>query len=797
MQSFCYPCTTTGKKTVSAKSFQGFLKIDGYLNEVEWDGVPVASDFIQYEPYNGRPSIQKTEVKFIYSDKAIYVGAKMFDSSPDSLFMHLGKRDELGIADYFGVYFDPYNDSKTAYSFRVSCSGVQADLRLTMDGNEDYSWDAVWKSKARLTEYGWIAEMEIPYSALRFPQKEQHVWGVNIIRSIQRANMITTWNFIDKEKSGELNQAGELHGIERINPSIRLSFTPFFSSYLEYKSAENKWSSILKGGLDLKYGISESFTLDMVLIPDFGQVESDDEQLNLSPFELFYEEKRPFFMEGTELFDKAGIFYSRRIGTKRFDIFKDTLKDNETVVNNPQRNQLVNLSKISGKFKKGLSIGFLNGITSSSYATLKDTLTEEKRKVRAQAFTNYNVTVLDQSIGKNSYVSLINTNVNRTEDNYIANTTGTEFNFANAKNSYAISGNAAMSQIWDKRKEDEFGHKYRIKTGKVSGKFKYDFTHWVESDTYNPNDLGFIARNNEVGSEAFIHYNIYEPKWILQSLQTDFSVSYYELFKPRNYVNLVLRYWLNLEFKDNSKVQIHVGGRPQEMVDYFESRVWGWKFKRPRDIFISMGYNSDWTKKFSYELTGNFNRQDYKGHRMLSLYFEPIYRVGNRLRFELLHSFQGTKNDLGFVEYNENNQAIYFGKRNIKTVENRINISYGINNKTSFDTRIRHYWSSAAYTGFYTLKRDGYLEENNRYGGNPDVNFNAFTVDMALKWNFAPGSELSLVFKNLVQEQNNDVGYNYFKNFKNIFDLNNANSISMRVLYYIDFLQFKKSILNK
>jgi len=400
------------KKEVSAVRITNPPKIDGDLSDDAWKSAPVATGFLQMYPFNGRPATHNSEVKIIYDNNAIYVGAMLTDPHPDSIYTELSERDKIGMTDYFGVYIDCFNDYLTAYGFIVTASGVQCDVKSTETGGEDFSWDAVWESEIKIVDDGWVVELKIPYSALRFPKEEKQLWGLQIFRQIMRYRQNTTWNLVDREVDGLNNQAGELHGIENIDPPLRLSFVPYVSGYLEKSPESESWGYSYNLGMDLKYGINESFTLDMTLVPDFGQVQSDDEIYNLSPFEVYYSEKRPFFMEGTELFDKGDIFYTRRIGStpSGYDDVEDQLLENEKISNNPQESQLINATKLSGKTRKKLGIGVFNAITTNTFAEIEDTLSENTRRILTEPFTNYNMFVLDQALKNNSYVSFYNTN---------------------------------------------------------------------------------------------------------------------------------------------------------------------------------------------------------------------------------------------------------------------------------------------------------------------------------------------------------------------------------------------------
>ena len=457
-------------KSVEAYSITTPLTIDGILDEQIYNSALPAKDFVQLQPYNGKPSLQPTEVYFFYDQTAIYVGAKLYDNHPDSIFNYLTERDNTGMSDYFGVYFDPYNQGQLAYGFFITPAGVQVDIKAAKsDGdNEDGNWNVVWESKTLITKEGWTVEMKIPYSALRFSEKAGSNWGVNMFRNIRRYNSNNSWNLVDRKISGFIHQEGELRGIKDIKPPVRLSFSPYISTYFEPKTNAGSSHFLYKGGLDVKYGINDAFTLDIMLIPDFGQIQSDDKKLNLSPYELYYDEKRQFFTESTELFQRGSIFYSRRIGASPKFSAKNNLAMNEIIDYNPSETQLVNATKISGRTDKGWGLGALNAMSLPSNAIVKNTDTGISRNVLVQPFTNYNVIVIDKSLKNNSYISFINTNVSMYDNPFRANVTATEFQFRDKTKTYALKGKGAISTRGDT--VSETGYYGMLKLEKNKGK---------------------------------------------------------------------------------------------------------------------------------------------------------------------------------------------------------------------------------------------------------------------------------------------------------------------------------------
>ncbi len=307
----------TARKEVRAVRTGSPPVINGDLSDPVWQKAGAATDFYQHEPHNDRTASFPTTVRILYDDNAVYIGAKMVDPSPDSILTELGLRNSGNSlnADLFWMDISPFDDGQNAFTFMVSSSGVQTDINISGNAGGrgfgrrgDRNWDAVWESAVSITENGWIVEMAIPYSALRFPNRQVQEWGVNFWREIRRYRETSSWNFVDRRLDDNLSSLGLITGIAGIEPPTRLSFYPYVSAYLENDGVYSGWGNSINGGMDVKYGISESFTMDMTLIPDFGQVQTDEKVLNLSPYEIRYDENRQFFTEGTELFGKADLF---------------------------------------------------------------------------------------------------------------------------------------------------------------------------------------------------------------------------------------------------------------------------------------------------------------------------------------------------------------------------------------------------------------------------------------------------------------------------------------------------------
>lgn len=446
-------------RQLAAKRISSTIKIDGILDDAGWKDAPLANKFTELRPtpFKLESVDNATEVYLLYSNAGIYVGGYLHEKNKDSIAAELSGRDGFGNNDFVGVIFDTYHDKLNGFEYFVTPLGEQWDAKVSPNTNgnsEDFSWNAVWESKAKLQADGWSFEMFIPYSAIRFGKKNVQDWGFNIVRKRQKSAQQLFWQSIDPNVNGFLTQEGLFTGLEGIKPPMRLQFSPYLSTYINSDGTAapgvKKNSATINGGMDVKYGLNQAFTLDMTLIPDFGQVQSDNRVLNLTPFEQRFNENRAFFTEGTELFGKGNLFYSRRIGVEPIVTTPINVSSNDIIEKYPSQAKILNATKISGRTQKGLGVGILNAITQRQYAIIRDTSTNITRSDQNMPLTNYNIFVLDQTLKNNSSVSLINTNVWRSGDDYDANVTSALFDFNDKKNKWNIGGNVSFSNLLGK-----------------------------------------------------------------------------------------------------------------------------------------------------------------------------------------------------------------------------------------------------------------------------------------------------------------------------------------------------------
>ncbi len=399
------PPTPQAQKTVHAIRANGPISIDGVLEETAWQEEGY-SDFIQSDPTDGAQPTEKTKVWVAYDEKSLYVAARLYDSQPELITSRLGRRDDFVDSDWFIFAVDPYYDRRSGYQFAVNPAGSIVDWTLYNDEWNDSTWDGVWEWKALIDEEGWTVEIRIPYNQLRFPKKDEYVWGVNFRRVIKRKNERTGFVWVPKEDSGYVSRFAKLLGIKDIRPGRLIEFLPYSVVQAQYSPEEsgnpfetgNKYLGNI--GFDLKIGLKSNLMLDTTVNPDFGQVEVDPAVINLSDYETYFSEKRPFFIEGSNIFDQFGrggatsnaninwsspsFFYSRRIGrAPQGDVEQDGH------VNFPDRSTILGAFKFTGKVGKGWNIGFINALTAREYAEIDSG--GQRFKEEVEPFSYYGV----------------------------------------------------------------------------------------------------------------------------------------------------------------------------------------------------------------------------------------------------------------------------------------------------------------------------------------------------------------------------------------------------------------------
>jgi len=851
------------QKSLQAIKLNEKLKIDGQvdpaLRAYGFRQNPLVerskdTGFVQFSPVPLAPATFETEVWVGYDDEALYVVAQLYDAAPDSILKQLSDRDRLSNTDWFGVSINPYQDGINATNFIVTPANVQYDAKFgagigggsnQVMQSGDRSWDGVWESAAKINEHGWLVEIKILYSALRFPELEVQTWDINFARQIRRYREESFWNTVDPKRPDAPTQMGQLTGIANIKPPVRLQATPFVTAAANHtfdKSAgdRNQWESAFGGGLDLKYGITDAFTLDMTAVPDFSNARSDDQVLNLSANEIFFEENRAFFTEGVELFNKGDFFYSRRVGGVPFNrtYAEDQLGANEEVVDNPIRTNLLNATKVSGRMENGLGIGVFNAVEGRTFATLKNAQTGELREVETGPRSNYSVVSFDQNLANNSFITLINTTALREGEAYDANLTGVVFDLRDKANNWSLNGKAGLSQQYNKSRlarrgetatdanntirENIFGHTYEVGVQRLTGRLQYGTQLVVESDTYDPNDLGFLFFNNERSAGAYVQYNWFEPIGAFNSGQVEVFGNYSQLYKPNTFTNASTGFntrWTTRKF-------FTFGGYAftelRDVNEFQDTRTPGVFYTLPQYFEFGGFISSDYRKRFALDVRPNFGTfwSDSRT-RTQGVYISPRFRASDKLNFRIGGTFRNNLRYLGYVGHTQAaidryelvaagtpyitldestlgyetvlDDEIINSYRSIRITELEASVAYSFTAQMNVNLRVRHYWSRVNHVEYFKVNSiDGTPQPTQYLGidedGNSvhDQNFNAFNIDLFYRWRFAPGSDIFLSYKTQSFFDGTFDG-GYFPNLNRLGDEQINNSLTLKVVYWLDW----------
>lgn len=783
------------------------IKIDGEGNEDWWAKAEVMSGFTQESPNTGQAASKHTEVKVLYGNSAIYVLSRMEDVSKDSILRELSVRDELfgTNTDIFGLIIDAYQSGNSASGFYVSPRNVQADIFYT-PAKEDASWDVVWTSATKLTDEGWIAEMRIPYSALRFPNADIQSWNINFMRRIRRNRETAHWRFIDPNIDGFINQFGSTEPLKDIDPPLRLSFTPYLAAIAQ-KSPVQDWEESIRGGMDLKWGINESFTLDVTLIPDFSQVRTDNQVLNLGPFEVQFQENRPFFTEGIDLFDRGELFYSRRIGGTPVNfeqaIIKAVESDELTVRDNPSISQLLNATKLSGRNNQGLGVGILNAIVDNTNAILENRVTGEELQIETQPFTNYNMVVLDQNLPYNSSVALINTNVWRNGATYDANVTAAETRLRSKSQNYQFNGFGALSQKYYPDSTD-LGHRYNVSFGKISGNWRWSTGYNVESADYDPNDFGFLLAANEKTFNANGGFFRNSPFGNFIRANIVLDNTYQRLHTPDKYSNWKLELNSFLLSKNFWGYGVFGSYQPLEAHDYFEPRTRDFSKFLPIPSNYNLGgfISSNYARPFALDVRNHYTVWDEEGRWSYFIALEPRFRFSDR--FSLIGGINYTQlyNDQGWVLPEDPDfKGTLIGSRDQVIFVTYVLSKYTFTNRINLSLRVRHYWSNVEYSNFFNLNENSQLVDIDYPGEGiardaHDINFNTMNIDAKFTWRFAPGSDLILSWNGQLISFNDANMDKLWSQYRTILNEPQQTTLSLKVLYYLDYQMIKNMNLS-
>ncbi len=765
------------EKVLMASRLEGTLHMDGRLDEPIWQQADVASDFTQFEPVEGEAPTFRTEVRVVYGSANVYVGARMYDDDPEGIIRILSRRDEINKADRFWFYVDSYFNRKTAFVFAVSAAGVLADgivddtRRRGFGPTVDFSWDAVWEAHVAVDEDGWSVEMRIPYSMLRFPEKDEQVWGVNFRRQIARLGEEDYWVMVPRTESGFVTHFGELRGLYDVRPRRNVQFYPYTVSRLRRTPAGEQGQILTNrewdAGFDLKYGITTNVTLDGTFNPDFGQVESDPAVLNLTTFETFFPEKRPFFLEGTEIFNyslgrEGALLYTRRIGT--------------------EDSPIIGASKITGRTEGGVSFGLLGATTGESFTPQR----------------YYGVTRLKYDVGRYSQAGGMLTYYHRAESgktNKQSVTGGLDWDLRFQENTYRLNGSANFSQIRYLNGEHTPDRGFALIGGfdKIRGDWTFYSGFRIYSDRFNPNDVGRLRENDYYhvgGGWGFIPNSGKPFGPFLRAVIRQFNWWQWS-YATRTYRGYGFMAFSNMTLRSLAEIRVRLSGDKIGGYDMRETRGLG-PYRNAGNVSLNLEWDSDPRKAFRYNpgfqvgLTGTGGRR-LSVRTRINWDAATWLTLSPGLSYNLTENIEAWAANVAFRQqdhtwyigppntrpegiaseewmaltsdltplfekvepYGEEASLFYrpvFANRDTRQVEISLRGNVLFSPNLSFQVFSQLFVAKGHYDTFKVLQTPDELAELSEYPYRHDFSLNSFILNAVLRWEFRPGSILYFVW---------------------------------------------------
>ena len=826
--------------------------IDGKLDDECWKKGTWAGNFHQWIPKEGAKPTYPTELNIQYDDKNLYVAIRAHDGEPNKIMRMAGVRDEF-VGDMAGVNFDSYRDYRTGFEFTVTAWGQKVDLVLFNPANSDFNWNPVWKVKTGLEDSAWVAEYEIPLSQLRYSSKDEQVWGMHVWRWISRLQEESDWEIQSKTGPGMLYNFGELKGINGLKKSRRLEISPYTLGDLKtmQKDPENPFTN--KGriwggnaGLDAKIGISSNFTVDLTVNPDFGQVESDPSVMNLTAFETFYEEKRPFFLEGLTIFDykfdNQSLFYSRRIGHTHS---RPVSPNDNLFVNSPDKTSILSAIKLSGTTSSGLSVGLIQSVTANEFARLSDK-DGNRSSVKVEPLTSYTVARIQKGYNAgNTVIGGMVTATNRDIEDKNLETLSTnaytggldilthwkdkEFyidarligSFINGTKE-AITALQESSARYYQRPGASYlkfdttattlsGYGGRFMIGKGSkGLWRFSTGATWLSPGLELNDLGYMTTADEINQDNVISYGINKPVSIFSTYNIGL-----EQFNTWNFNGEYLGSGANLSFNAVFTNQWSFTANQIYHTKTLDTKILrgGYDLIMPYTITSMGSLSTDQTKKitgsmvYSYQYTGNNSAVSYQ--------IEPgiTYRPINNLKIGVTTNYINNRDRLQYITISNDapGKRYILGTINQKT----LGMTFRIDLNLTPEFSIQYYGSPFVSIGKYSqlkfvtnprsglynnrfeiyqdpvLSGDGYQLYDYNNGPridysipNPDFNFHQFRSNLVARWEYRLGSFIYLVWSSDRTENTNSSGTSIAGSYKQLRSVFPNNIFLIKLNYW-------------
>ncbi len=851
------------KKSYETKFTSKAPSIDGLMNDECWNLVEWGGGFTQTQPYENKPPTQETAFKILYDDNNLYVFIRAYDTEPEKISRIMTRRDNF-TGDMVEINIDSYFDKQTAFFFTAMASGAKGDEAVTLDGNNwDDSWNPVWFLKTSVDDKGWNAEMKIPLSQLRFGKKDEHVWGLQFMRHIYRDEERSNWQYIPKGSPGVVHLFGELKGIKNITPKHQVELLPYTVAKTErFEKVENNpfltgKSSNITAGLDGKIGLTNDFTLDFTINPDFGQVEADPSEVNLTAFESYFSERRPFFVEGKNIFqfqpnqtiviNKMGsdnLFYSRRIG--RSPHYYPAVSDSE-YIKMPESTSIIGALKLSGKSKKGLSVGILESVTAGENAVIDNQGVRSKESV--EPLTNYFVGRVQQDINKGeSYIGGMVTAVNRDITNpamdflhtsaYVA---GIDFKHSWKERTWYLAGNAELSNVNGKNQaiiatQQSSARYYQrpnagyvsvdstltslngyggtLKFGKSSQKrWQFETSVTVRSPGLEFNDIGYMRYSDVIHHGTWVGYYLRDPFAIFRNFFLNMNYFIYWDFSGK-LVSSNFNTNFNTQFKNKWRLNGNFS-RQNENISTSMLRG-GPSFIKPGDQSVNLNLSSDQSKKINLYGGGYYGFGDVKSFSYNEYWIGATIRPTNSLSISVEPDYAIQDSKLQYVSTLGNGtEPVYlFSALDQKTVTLSVRLNYTITPELSVEYYGQPFVSAGKYTNFnkitnpdadsysdrfhvfnkneinYNVQSGTYSVDQNADGindysfRNPDFNFRQFKSNLVVRWEYSPGSTLYLVWSQGRTGSGQNGNFSYGNDMKELFDVKPHNVFLLKFSYW-------------
>jgi len=824
--------------------------IDGRLDDSCWKTGKWEGEFIQFIPHEGAKPSQKSEFQILYDDKNIYVAMRAYEKEPDKIQRFAGMRDEF-TGDMMGICFDSYHDRRTGFEFDLTAYGQKIDLVLTNPMAWDGSWNPVWEGKVGLEDSAWVAEMEIPLSQLRYSIKDVQVWGLHCWRWIGRLQEESDWEKQSLTGPGVLYNFGKLYGINGLKKARRLEIMPYTLGKLNtfakepgnpFASSGRNWNGNI--GLDAKIGISSNFTVDVTVNPDFGQVESDPSVMNLTAFETFYEEKRPFFLEGKTIFkygiDDLNLFYSRRIGHSPSHSVSPS---DSRFVKTPDKTTILDAVKLSGKTSDGLSVGLIQSLTAPEYAQVHYG-EGNKNNVKVEPLTNYLITRIQKDYNKGTTMlggMLTSTNrfMNDAHLDFLsrnAYTGGLDFlhqwknkkYFLDARfvGSYVEGTPGAMRILQESSarycqrpdasylKYDTtltqlkgYGGKFRI--GKGSGLWRYNTAVTWLSPMLELNDLGYMQSSDEIRQESNISYFVNQPVSIFRTYTVNL-----EQFNTWNFNGAYMGSGAHLSYSAEFRNQWGFETNLIAHSEQLDTRVLrGGPGMRLPGGFLTFGdLRTDYSKRFV--LGFSYNYENKKNGSAESYEIGPgiMVRPLNTLKIDISANYGGNHDELQYVAQKNvvTGNRYILGTINQHTLGFTLRVDYSITPEftvqyygspfisrgsyselkyvddpmnSEYEARFLQYPGQVLTDGIYQLdeNNDGITDYTLN---NPDFNFHQFRSNFVAKWEYRPGSFIYLVWSGERTGNAPDASSTMGRSFRQLWDVFPGNIFLIKLSYW-------------